>query len=354
MDFVQAVACADPEAPIACYCQRSDVIVTEAKRLFFCGPAVKGLAFNSAQAILCPEPDKAQLVLDHGRDGVLTQSVFDRVIGKAVTTLRADIAAKECKDDEQSCTEKHGPIYGEQLVPLRCKLEFRSMKKRIVVLSGAGMSAESGIPTFRGAGGLWEGHSVESVATPEAWRHDPSLVTRFYNMRRKKLMEVEPNEGHRLLASLEDLFDIHIITQNIDNLHERAGSSRVLHLHGELMKVQSSVDPAWVKELDHWEVKATDLCPNGYPVRPHVVWFGEAVPMIEPAAALMQTADIVLVIGTSLMVYPAAGLVDFAPMTAELIVIDPQLSALPSGRKVRLLQCGGSEGMRQLVSAWRS
>lgn len=227
------------------------------------------------------------------------------------------------------------------------------MKKRIVVLSGAGMSAESGIPTFRGAGGLWEGHSVESVATPEAWQRDPALVTRFYNMRRKKLMEVEPNEGHRLLASLEELFEVDIITQNIDNLHERAGSSRVLHLHGELMKVQSSIDPSWVKELDHWEVKATDLCPHAFPVRPHVVWFGEPVPMIEPAAALMQGADIVLVIGTSLMVYPAAGLVDLAPTDAELIVIDPHLSALPSGRKARLLRCGGSEGMRQLHAEWR-
>lgn len=234
------------------------------------------------------------------------------------------------------------------------RFEIGSKMKKLVVLSGAGMSAESGIPTFRGAGGLWEGYAVDEVARPEAWHRDPDLVTRFYNLRRKKLMEVNPNEGHRLLASLEDYFDVQVITQNIDNLHERAGSSKVLHLHGELMKVKSTVDSGWIQEVDKWEITADDLCPYGQRVRPHVVWFGESVPMIPVAIEHIERADMVLVIGTSMMVYPAAGLIDFAPDHAAFYLVDPGLDALPGGRKITTIKAGASEGMRILYNKWTS
>lgn len=199
-------------------------------------------------------------------------------------------------------------------------------KKRLIVLSGAGISAESGLGTFRDSGGLWEKFNIEDVATPEAWAKNPALVNEFYNMRRKQAFEAQPNNGHKVLPELEKDFDVHIITQNIDNLHERAGSTNVLHLHGEITKVKSSgpnAEKAYYPQTE-WEVKMGDLCPEGYQLRPHVVWFGEAVPMLDQAVRLVETADLFLVIGTSLNVYPAAGLVDYTPVNCKCFLIDPE------------------------------
>ena len=195
--------------------------------------------------------------------------------------------------------------------------------KKIVVLTGAGMSAESGIRTFRDSNGLWEEHRVEDVATYEAWLRNQQLVLDFYNQRRKQLYEVTPNAGHTALVELEKKFEVQIITQNVDDLHERAGSAHVLHLHGELKKVRSTVDENLVYELPGWELKKGDLCEKGSQLRPHIVWFGEAVPMIEPAMELTAKADIFIVIGTSLNVYPAAGLVYYVKDQTPVYLIDP-------------------------------
>ncbi len=197
------------------------------------------------------------------------------------------------------------------------------MKKKIVILSGAGMSQESGLKTFRDMGGLWEDYDIYEVATPEAWQRNPELVNRFYNERRKQLLEVKPNEGHIGVAGLEKDFDVTVITQNVDDLHERAGSTNVLHLHGELMKVRSTVDPGLIYTLDHWEVKIGDKCEKGSQLRPHIVWFGEMVPAISEAQEIVEQADILVVIGTSLAVYPAAGLVDYSKPGIPIFVIDP-------------------------------
>ena len=197
------------------------------------------------------------------------------------------------------------------------------MQKRIVVLTGAGISAESGIKTFRDNDGLWNNHRFEEVATPEAWAADMELVLEFYNQRRKQLLECEPNPAHIALAKLEEKYDVQIVTQNVDDLHERAGSSNVLHLHGELKKVRSTTDASLVFELDGWELKAGDKCPKGSQLRPHIVWFGEAVPNISTAAEIATTADILLVIGTSMQVYPAAGLVHYVPVDSPKYYIDP-------------------------------
>ncbi len=197
------------------------------------------------------------------------------------------------------------------------------MKKKLVVLSGAGMSQESGLKTFRDMGGLWEQYDVTEVATPEAWQRDPALVLRFYNERRKQLFEAEPNTGHFGIAELEQWFDVEVITQNVDNLHERAGSSHVLHLHGELMKARSTIDPFLIYELDHWALDLGDHCEKGSQLRPHIVWFGEAVPEIPKAIGIVETADILVVIGTSLAVYPAAGLVNYANRNTPVFVVDP-------------------------------
>lgn len=218
--------------------------------------------------------------------------------------------------------------------------------KKLVVLSGAGMSAESGIPTFRGADGLWEGHSIEEVATPQAWDADYKRVLDFYNFRRKAVIEAEPNKGHRLLAVLENDFDVEIITQNIDDLHERAGSTKVLHLHGEIRKVRSTVDEDYIAETESWEVKPGDCCPKGGQLRPHVVWFGEPVPMMEPAMELAQQADMLLVVGTSLMVYPAAGLVHFVREGTPIYLIDPELDSVLGLSGVKAFRAGAGEGMR--------
>ncbi|RIJ49507.1 NAD-dependent deacylase [Maribellus luteus] len=197
------------------------------------------------------------------------------------------------------------------------------MKKKLTVLSGAGMSQESGLKTFRDMGGLWEQYDVTEVASPEAWERDPALVLRFYNQRRKQLFEVEPNAGHLGIARLEQWFDVDVVTQNVDNLHERAGSSRVLHLHGELIKARSTIDPVLVYELDHWALDLGDLCEKGSQLRPHIVWFGEAVTEIPKAVRIVEQADILVVIGTSLAVYPAAGLVNYVQKGTPIFVIDP-------------------------------
>jgi NAD-dependent deacetylase len=196
-------------------------------------------------------------------------------------------------------------------------------KKKLVVLTGAGMSQESGIRTFREMGGLWEEYDVMEVATPQAWMKNPELVMRFYNDRRKQLYKSKPNAGHVGVASLESDFDVHIVTQNVDDLHERAGSTKVLHLHGELKKARSTVDESLIYELDGWELKFGDLCEKGSQLRPHIVWFGEAVPAIDEAMKIVQQADILVVIGTSLNVYPAAGLLNYAQEQTPVYLIDP-------------------------------
>ncbi len=200
---------------------------------------------------------------------------------------------------------------------------------RLVVLTGAGISAESGIPTFRGAGGLWEGHRIEEVASREAWHADQEKVLRFYNERRKGIRMAEPNAGHLRLAEMQEEFDVWIITQNIDDLHERAGSENILHLHGEIMKARST-GPS--ETLIDWttDIRKGDVCEEGYQLRPHIVWFGEMVPMMDPAIDIVSTADALAVVGTSMVVYPAAGLVQFAPPGCPIFVVDPNPPASPA------------------------
>jgi NAD-dependent deacetylase len=197
-----------------------------------------------------------------------------------------------------------------------------SSQYNYVVLSGAGMSADSGLKTFRDAGGLWEGHNVMDVATPEAFERDPETVHRFYNQRRVQLRETTPNDGHRALAKLEQKHRVRIVTQNVDNLHERAGSSEVLHLHGELLKVRSTLNPELILDWDG-ELSTRDRGPDGATLRPHIVWFGEAVPELERAAGWVQQADHILIVGTSMQVYPAASLVHYASPQAKITFIDP-------------------------------
>ncbi|MBK7174029.1 MAG: NAD-dependent deacylase [Bacteroidales bacterium] len=200
---------------------------------------------------------------------------------------------------------------------------------KIVVLTGAGVSAESGIRTFRDSGGLWEEHRIEDVATFDAWLRNPALVLEFYNQRRKQLLEVEPNPAHYALAKLESKYDVEIITQNVDDLHERAGSTKVLHLHGELKKSRSTIDDDLVYPIKGWELKQGDTCEKGSQLRPHIVWFGEAVPLIEEAAEITSTADIFVVIGTSLNVYPAAGLIHYVKPSVPKYLIDPNAMNIP-------------------------
>lgn len=226
--------------------------------------------------------------------------------------------------------------------------------KNLVVLSGAGMSAESGISTFRDAGGLWDRYPVEQVATPEGYARNPELVVRFYNERRKQLLEVVPNRGHELLAELEKDFRVTIVTQNIDNLHERAGSSHIIHLHGELTKVCSSRDPNnphYIKELrpEEFEVKMGDLAGDGSQLRPFIVWFGESVPEIETAINWVEKADIFVIIGTSMNVYPAAGLLNYVPRNAEVYLIDPKPVDVHSFRPIHVIQKRASEGVADLM-----
>lgn len=219
--------------------------------------------------------------------------------------------------------------------------------KKIVVLSGAGMSAESGISTFRDSNGLWENHDIMEVASWQGWQKNPQLVLDFYNLRRRQLKEVQPNAAHIYLKELEQKYEVVIITQNVDDLHERAGSSKVIHLHGELLKVRSVLDEhlilEWTEDL-HWG----DLAEDGGQLRPHIVWFGEMVPMMETAINEVMEADVLLVIGTSLQVYPAASLVDFVPVGRPIYVIDPQSVAMPNLSNVQLIQKKATEGILDL------
>lgn len=224
--------------------------------------------------------------------------------------------------------------------------------KKLVVLTGAGISAESGIKTFRGAGGLWEGYDIMEVASPQGWEKDPALVLDFYNQRRKNVLDVEPNQAHVLLASLENQFDVHIVTQNIDDLHERGGSTKVLHLHGEILKSRSSVDESLVYDMDKPTIEIGDTCELGSQLRPHIVWFGEAVPMIEKAAELVLSADVLLIVGTSMEVYPAAGLVQFAPTDCPIYLIDPNPSHSESHRFKHIV-ADASSGMQQFIESMR-
>ena len=221
--------------------------------------------------------------------------------------------------------------------------------QRVVVISGAGVSAESGLKTFRGSDGLWEGHRVEEVATPGAWAADPARVLRFYNERRKQVRSAEPNAAHRALVELERAYHVDIVTQNVDDLHERAGSCRVLHLHGEIMLARSTVDPSKLVPLGDRDITLGDRCPGGGQLRPHVVWFGEDVPAMQPAAELVSQADILICVGTSLQVYPAASLVFLAPDEARRIVIDPQIPETISRTTFECLAKPASVGVPLIV-----
>lgn len=230
----------------------------------------------------------------------------------------------------------------------QCQNAF--MKKKIVVLTGAGMSAESGLKTFRDANGLWEGHDVMQVASPHGFAANPDLVMEFYNQRRRQLLEVEPNEGHQALVTLESKFDVDIITQNVDNLHEKAGSTKVLHLHGELLKVRSTMNENVVMD---WfdDLRMGDLDENGHQLRPHIVWFGEMVPMLEPAVEITAQADILIIIGTSMQVYPAASLVNYVKSGTPIYFIDPKPSVGQSDfENLTIMAEKAAKGLPKLVT----
>jgi NAD-dependent deacetylase len=221
--------------------------------------------------------------------------------------------------------------------------------KHIVVFTGAGISAESGLKTFRDADGLWENHSIEEVATPEAFHVNPELVLRFYNERRKQLLECSPNDAHIAIAELERKYKVTVVTQNVDDLHERAGSTNVVHLHGELMKIRSTGHPELVYTLQDWELKLGDNCEKGFQLRPHIVWFGEQVPMMDKAIEIVEQADVFLVVGTSLQVYPAAGLVHYANKAIQKFLIDPK-SELPYGANdFTLIRSTATDGVRKVL-----
>ncbi len=229
-------------------------------------------------------------------------------------------------------------------------------KKRIVVLTGAGISAESGIRTFRDSGGLWKEYDISEVATPEAWAANPGLVLDFYNQRRRQLLEVQPNAAHEALVALEKKYEVQIITQNVDDLHERAGSSRVLHLHGELLKARSTADPSLVY---HWpkDLHLGDVCELGSQLRPHIVWFGEDVPLLPTAAQYVASADLIMVVGSSMQVYPAAGLVGVANEQIPVYYIDPhpQLNyELLQRRQLKLIDEPATVGVRRVVAEFLS
>lgn len=223
------------------------------------------------------------------------------------------------------------------------------MKKKLVVLSGAGISAESGIATFRDANGLWEGHDVMAVASPEGWRNNPELVLNFYNERRKNGLRAQPNAGHLALARLEEKFDVVIITQNVDNLHEKAGSTNVIHLHGEIFKSRSTTDETLVYNMEGWELNLGDCCEQGSQLRPHIVWFGEAVPLMEKAMIEAALADIFIVVGTSLQVYPAASLMDYVADYVPKYVVDPNLPAVAHRPNLHLIADKASTGLSRLA-----
>jgi NAD-dependent deacetylase len=220
-------------------------------------------------------------------------------------------------------------------------------KKKLVVLSGAGISAESGIKTFRDSDGLWENHRVEDVASPEGFKRNPDLVFEFYNLRRQQLKTVKPNEAHYILAELEEFYEVNIITQNVDDLHERAGSTKIIHLHGELLKARPINSES---EIIEWkeDLKAGDLDENGVQLRPHIVWFGEMVPEMDNAAKIASKADILLIIGTSMQVYPAAGLIDYVPKNCEIFVIDPNLESKFTNKE-NFYKTTATAGMKKLL-----
>lgn len=221
--------------------------------------------------------------------------------------------------------------------------------QRIVVLTGAGISAESGIRTFRDCNGLWEEYRIEDVATFDAWEKNRELVLEFYNQRRKQLTEVKPNRAHMALVKLEEKYDVHIITQNVDDLHERAGSTKILHLHGELKKARSTADPELVYDIEGWELKSGDKCAKGSQLRPHIVWFGESVPNITIAASIVKKADICIVIGTSMQVYPAAGLLSFVGANVPKYYIDPKAADIPYVKNLKVIKEKATIGVTAVV-----
>ncbi|MFN6944085.1 MAG: SIR2 family NAD-dependent protein deacylase [Cytophagaceae bacterium] len=221
--------------------------------------------------------------------------------------------------------------------------------KKIVVLSGAGISAESGISTFRDSNGLWENHDIMEVASPQGWHANPELVLNFYNQRRKQATTVHPNEGHLALARLEDRYYVTVVTQNVDNLHERAGSTNIIHLHGELFKSRSTCDETLVYNMDHWELNLGDTCEKGSQLRPHIVWFGELVPMMDKAIKEVRKADIFIVVGTSLQVYPAAGLLDYVSKDIPTYVIDPKMPQVHQRKNLFLIEEKASTGLKKLT-----
>jgi len=222
--------------------------------------------------------------------------------------------------------------------------------KRLVVLTGAGISAESGLKTFRDSDGLWEGYNIEDVATPEAWQRNPALVQQFYNERRKNVMDAKPNAAHYALAKLEEKYDVTIVTQNIDDLHERAGSTKVVHLHGIITRSQSSINPELTYPIDGWEIGMDEVCELGSPLRAHVVWFGEAVPMIETAARICSRAEIFMLIGSSLAVYPAAGLIGYVNHDVPRYIIDPKIPDINVRGLVIKIQEKATVGVVALVN----
>lgn len=225
--------------------------------------------------------------------------------------------------------------------------------KKLVVLTGAGISAESGLKTFRDSDGLWEGYNIEDVATPESWRKNPELVQQFYNERRKNVLDAQPNAAHLTLATLEKDFDVTIITQNIDDLHERASSTNVVHLHGVITRSQSSKNPNLTYPINGWEIKMGEVCELGSQLRAHVVWFGEAVPMIEKAAMLCTEADVFMLVGTSLAVYPAAGLIDYVPDETPKYIIDPKIPGISSIKNVIKVEEKATVGVAKVAQMLR-
>ncbi|MBD0376598.1 MAG: NAD-dependent deacylase [Flavisolibacter sp.] len=218
-------------------------------------------------------------------------------------------------------------------------------KKKLIVLTGAGISAESGLKTFRDSDGLWEGYDINEVATATAWKRNPGLVLEFYNMRRRNVKEVQPNAAHYALAELQDDFDVHVITQNIDDLHERAGSQKVLHLHGEIFKMRSEKREDLIYPI-YDDIKLGDTAEDGAQLRPHIVWFEETVPMIEPAAQLVRKAEIFLIVGTSLVVYPAAGLVNYAPWAIQKFIVDKNIPYTSALYHLSTIEKPATEGMK--------
>jgi NAD-dependent deacetylase len=227
---------------------------------------------------------------------------------------------------------------------------FQTRKMNIVFFTGAGVSQESGLATFRDHGGLWEQYKIEDVATPEAWQRNPDLVTHFYNLRRKQLIEAIPNRAHLIIAELETKYPVQVVTQNVDDLHERAGSSKVLHLHGELRKVRSEKYPSLIYHMEDWEVRNSDTCERGARLRPHVVWFGEDVPNMQSASNIVKQANLFVIIGTSLEVYPAAFLIHDTTPDCEIILIDPGKVSIRGNKSIRHIREKAVKGMEILAS----